>query len=78
LYRRGDDERICDRFGCLNSKSAAARNEQDLLTERRQNILGNVEGIVMFEVTENASDMIKKFLENQKGPNAVRILLQAG
>jgi len=32
----------------------------------------------MFEVTENASDMIKKFLENQKGPNAVRILLQAG
>lgn len=32
----------------------------------------------MFKVTEKAGSMIKNFLEKQKGPNAVRILLQAG
>ena len=32
----------------------------------------------MFAVTENAAGMIKNFLEKQKRPNAVRILLQAG
>jgi Fe-S cluster assembly iron-binding protein IscA len=32
----------------------------------------------MFEVTEKASNMIKNFLENQKEPLSIRILLQAG
>jgi Fe-S cluster assembly iron-binding protein IscA len=32
----------------------------------------------MFEVTENASSMIKNFLEKQKEPLSIRILLQAG
>jgi Fe-S cluster assembly iron-binding protein IscA len=32
----------------------------------------------MFEVTKEASNMIKQFLENRKGPTAVRILMQAG
>ena len=32
----------------------------------------------MFEVTEKASSMIKSFLEKQKEPHSIRILLQAG
>ncbi len=32
----------------------------------------------MFEVTEKAGSMIKDFLERQKEPHAVRILLQEG
>jgi Fe-S cluster assembly iron-binding protein IscA len=32
----------------------------------------------MFEVTEKASNMIKNFLEKQKEPHSIRILLQAG
>ena len=32
----------------------------------------------MFEVTENASAMIKILLEKQKEPLSIRILLQAG
>jgi hypothetical protein len=32
----------------------------------------------MFEVTENASAMIKILLEKQQEPHSVRILLQAG
>ncbi len=32
----------------------------------------------MFEVTEKAGSMIKGILEKQKGPNIIRILLQAG
>jgi len=32
----------------------------------------------MFEVTKKAGNMIKKVLKDQKGPSAVRILVQAG
>lgn len=32
----------------------------------------------MFEVTEKAGSMIKDILEKQKGPDTVRLLLQAG
>jgi Fe-S cluster assembly iron-binding protein IscA len=32
----------------------------------------------MFEVTEKASNMIKNFLEKQKEPQSIRIVLQAG
>jgi Fe-S cluster assembly iron-binding protein IscA len=32
----------------------------------------------MFEVTEKASGMIKIFLENNKGPQTIRLLMQAG
>jgi hypothetical protein len=32
----------------------------------------------MFEVTEKAGTMIKKFLESQKGSQTIRLLLQAG
>jgi len=31
----------------------------------------------MFEVTEKASGAIKRFLENNKGPQAIRLLMQA-
>ena len=36
------------------------------------------EGGIMFEVTEKASGMIKSFLENNKGPQTIRLLMQAG
>lgn len=32
----------------------------------------------MFEVTEKASGAIKRFLENDKGPQTIRLLMQAG
>jgi hypothetical protein len=32
----------------------------------------------MFEVTDKASGMIKSFLENNKGPQTIRLLVQAG
>jgi hypothetical protein len=32
----------------------------------------------MFTVTEKAAEMIKEFLERQRGPRAVRILAQPG
>jgi hypothetical protein len=32
----------------------------------------------MFEVTEKASGMIKSILENNKGPQTIRLLMQAG
>lgn len=32
----------------------------------------------MFEVTEKASEVIKKFLKNQKGGQSIRIMAQAG
>lgn len=42
--------------------------------------LGDVSlrGGIMFEVTEKASGMIKGFLENNKGPQTIRLLMQAG
>ena len=36
------------------------------------------QGGSMFEVTEKAGSMIKEFLEKQKTPHTIRILLQAG
>jgi len=35
-------------------------------------------GDTMFEVTEKAGSMIKNILEEQEGPNKIRILMQAG
>ncbi len=32
----------------------------------------------MFEVTEKASGVIKHFLENNKGPQTIRLLMQDG
>ena len=32
----------------------------------------------MLEITEKASSMIKSFLDNNKGPQTIRLLMQAG
>jgi hypothetical protein len=38
----------------------------------------NMRGGIMFEVTEKASEVIKTFLENQKGRQSIGIMTQAG
>lgn len=36
------------------------------------------ERIIMFSVSEKASEMIKEFLKNRKEPASIRVLMQEG